>query len=148
MNELDCGILKELISNPQISFSAIAKKLNISQNTVKKRYEKMVKEKTILSSFITIDLIKIGFQGRARFTIRTDQKASTIESLKKIPNITLVAETFGDYDVIAFAIVKDYTSMMEVSNEIKNIPTIKQADISLEKTTHFPVSEQFNYLSW
>jgi Lrp/AsnC family transcriptional regulator, regulator for asnA, asnC and gidA len=148
MNELDCGILKELISNPQISFSAIAKKLNISQNTVKKRYEKMVKEKTILRSSITIDLLKIGFQGRARFTIRTDQKILTIEALKKIPNIVMVAETYGDYDVIAFAIVKDYTSMMDISNEIKEIPTIKQVDVSLEETTHFPVSEQFNYITW
>jgi Lrp/AsnC family transcriptional regulator, regulator for asnA, asnC and gidA len=148
MNELDCGILKELISNPQISFSAIAKKLNISQNTVKKRYEKMVKEKTILRSSITIDLLKIGFQGRARFTIRTDQKILTIEALKKIPNIVMVAETYGDYDVIAFAIVKDYTSMMDISNVIKEIPTIKQVDVSLEETTHFPVSEQFNYITW
>lgn len=147
MNELDYEILRELISDPQVSFSAIAKKLNVSQNTIKKRYQKMVAEKKILRSFITINLAKIGFQGRARFTIKTDQKMLTIESLKKIPNVFLVAETFGDYDVIAFAAVKDYNGLMTISSEIKKLPTIKQTDISLEKVTHFPVSEQFNYLS-
>jgi len=146
IEELECKILRELISNPQDSFSNIAKKLNISQNTVKKRYEKMIAEKTIIRTFLTIDLSKIGFQGKARFTIRTHQKTQTIEALKKIPNIVLVAETFGDYDVIAIAAVKDLTSMIKIDNEVKKIPSILQADVTLEKATYFPVSEQFNFL--
>ena len=146
IEELDCKILRELISNPQESFSNIAKKLDISQNTVKKRYQKMIAEKTILRSFITMDLSKIGFQGKARFTIRTHQKTQTIEALKKIPNIVLVAETFGDYDVIAIAAFKDFTSMIKIDNDVKKISTILQMDVSLEKATYFPVSEQFNFL--
>ncbi len=148
MKNVDYQILQELISNPQASFSTIAKKLNISQNTIKKKYEKMLQEKTILHNFITIDLQKIGYEGRARYTIKTQQKILTIEALKKIPNVILVSETFGDYDVIAFAVVKDYTSMINITDKIKKIPTIMQADVSLEKTTHFPVSQQFNNLSW
>jgi DNA-binding Lrp family transcriptional regulator len=148
MKNLDDEIMHELIMNPQIPFSRIAKKLNISQNTIKKKYEKMVKDKIILRSTITIDLLKIGYQGKARFTIRTEQKEATIEALKKIPNIILVAETVGDYDVIAIAAVKDYKSMINMSNEVKKIPTVSQADVALEETTHFPVSTQFNLLLW
>ena len=148
IEELDCKILNELISRPQESFSKIAKKLNISQNTVKKRYEKMIEKKTILRSFITIDLSKIGFQGKARFTIRTNEKTQTIDALKQIPNIVLVAETFGDYDVIAIAAVKDFTSMVKIDSEVKKIPSILQLDVALEKATYFPVSEQFNFLVW
>ena len=148
MKNIDDKILHELIINPQAPFSAIAKKLNISQNTVKKKYEKMIEDKIILRSSITIDLLKIGYQGRARFTIRTEQKNLTIEALKKIPNIIVVAETFGDYDVIAIAAIKDYTNMISIANEIKQIPSISQTDVSLEKTSHFPASKQFNNLSW
>ncbi len=148
MKKIDDKILRELIINPQAPFSAIAKRLNISQNTVKKKYEKMIQGKIILHSSITIDLLKIGYQGRARFTIRTDQKNLTIEALKKIPNIIVVAETFGDYDVIAIAAIKDYTSMISIANEIKKIQSIIQTDVSLEKTSHFPVSKQFNNLAW
>ncbi len=148
MKNLDDEILHELIVDPQIPFSSIAKKLNISQNTVKKKYEKMVKEKRILRSTITVDLAKIGYQGKARFTIRTEQKQETIEALKKIPNIFIVAETLGDYDVIAIAAVKNYQSIISMSDEIKSIPSIIQADISLEATTHYPVSTKFNNLFW
>ncbi|XHH08029.1 MAG: Lrp/AsnC family transcriptional regulator [Candidatus Bathyarchaeia archaeon] len=147
MKKIDNEILTELLKDPQASFSEVAKKLNISQNTLKKKYEKLIKEKIILCSFVTINLEKIGYQGRIKFTIKTTQKASTIEALKKIPSVVVVAETFGDYDVIAFAVVKDYNSMIKVTEEIKNIPTIIQADVALEKTTHYPVSQQFNHLT-
>ncbi len=148
MKDVDNEILHELVNNPQASFSSIAKKLNIAQNTVKKKFEKMVYDKTILYSFITIDLLKIGYQGRARITIKTEQKPLTIEALKKIPNVVLVAETVGDYDIIVLAVIKDYSDMLRITDEIKKVPTISQADVSLEKTTHFPVNPQFNNLSW
>jgi DNA-binding Lrp family transcriptional regulator len=148
MKNLEDEILHELIVNPQIPFSSIAKKLKISQNTVKKKYEKMVKEKIILRSTITVDLLKVGYQGRARFTIRTEQKKETIEALKKIPNIFLIAETLGDYDLVVIAAIKDYKNIINISNEIKSIPTIIQADVALEEITHFPVSDKFNKLFW
>ncbi|MGD6933097.1 MAG: Lrp/AsnC family transcriptional regulator [Candidatus Bathyarchaeia archaeon] len=148
MKDVDNEILHELVNNPQAPFSLIAKKLNIAQNTVKKKYEKMVYEKIILHSFITIDLLKIGYQGRARITIKTEQKTLTIEALKKIPNVVLVAETIGDYDIIVLAVIKDYQDMLRTTDEIKKVPTISQADVSLEKITHFPVNLQFNKLSW
>jgi hypothetical protein len=38
--------------------------------------------------------------------------------------------------------------MLRTTDEIKKVPTISQADVSLEKITHFPVNLQFNKLSW
>jgi DNA-binding Lrp family transcriptional regulator len=148
MKDLDDAILREFILDPQASFSSIAKKLKISQNTVKKKYDKMVEEKIVLCSTITLDLLKIGYQGKARFTIRTEHRSQTIEALTKISNIFIVAETLGDYDVIAFAAIKDYKSMLEISNQIKSIPTVIQADVAFEETTYFPVGAQFNNLIW
>jgi Lrp/AsnC family transcriptional regulator, regulator for asnA, asnC and gidA len=143
VKKLKNEILRELIDNPQIPFSHISKKLKVSQNTVKKKYEEMVKEKVILNSSITIDLSKIGFQGSARFTITTEKKEETIEALKKIPNIILIAETFGDYNIVAIAIIKDYKSMLSIANEIWKMPPVKQVDVGLAQEAHFPLDAQF-----
>ncbi len=143
MKNIEKEILLELSKNPQIPFSRISKKLNISQNTVKKIYEKLKNEKVILHSSITIDLLKVGFQGTATFTIITEQKEETIEALKKISNIIFIAETCGDYNIMAIAIIKNYENMINIAYELRKTPTIKQIDIALAQEAVLPPNGQF-----
>jgi Lrp/AsnC family transcriptional regulator, regulator for asnA, asnC and gidA len=144
MDNLDYLILSEIVKNPQIPFSHIARTLKISQNTVKKKYEQMVKKNIIIGSSIIIDLSKIGFEGMASFSIITEKKALTIEALQKIFNVFIIVETVGDYDIRAMAIIKNYAGMMTLVKEIQAIPTIKQVDVVLRTETLFPMFSQYN----
>lgn len=144
MDNLDYLILSEIVKNPQIPFSHIARTLKISQNTVKKKYEQMVKKNIIIGSSIIIDLSKIGFEGMASFSIITEKKALTIEALQKIFNVFIIVETVGDYDIRAMAIIKNYAGMMKLVKEIQAIPTIKQVDVVLRTETLFPMFSQYN----
>jgi DNA-binding Lrp family transcriptional regulator len=47
MNAVDVQILIELMADAQTPFSHIAKKIGVSHETVRKRYERMKKEGTI-----------------------------------------------------------------------------------------------------
>lgn len=143
-NDLRFEILSELNVDPQKPFSHIASKLKISQNTVKKFYEKMIHDKIILHSSIIIDLSKIGFQGKARFNIITDKKEETIESLQRMPQVYLISETSGDFDIIALVAVKDYTEIMDTCKTIQEMPTIKSVDVCLTRDVLFPADIKFN----
>jgi len=64
MDKEDYLILSELLKDAQMSFLAIAKKFDISPYTVIKRYEGMKREGIILQTMVSIDLSKLGYQGK------------------------------------------------------------------------------------
>ena len=56
--------MKQLLKDAQTPFLRIAKKLGVSPETVRTRYGKMKEDGTIKRSSISIDLSKIGYQGK------------------------------------------------------------------------------------
>lgn len=90
MDKLDYLILAELLKDARMPFLTIAKKLNVSPYTVKQRYENMKQKGLIRQSVVSIDLSKLGYQGKVFMLINNDpgkSKAETIAGLKKISNI-------------------------------------------------------------
>lgn len=149
MNEIDLKIIRELTKNAQTPFLRIAKKLSVSPETVRRRYAEMRKEGTIIRSTISIDLSKIGYQGKAFLMITNSpnqDKTTTIEALKKIRNVFLIAETIGDFDAIAIAPVKDLKSIIALVNEIKNLPSVISVEIAFVDDTAFPVADSYGKL--
>jgi Lrp/AsnC family transcriptional regulator for asnA, asnC and gidA len=146
MSEIDAQILRELMKNAQTPFSRIAKKLGISSSTVKKRYEKMKNEGTIMQSSITIDLSKLGYQGKVFLMITNapkQDKSTTINALKRIPNVFVITEIIGDCDVLAIAPVIDLKSVKALVDEIKKVPSVDRVEVSLISDTMFPINSRF-----
>jgi DNA-binding Lrp family transcriptional regulator len=146
MDELDTLILIELIKDPQESFLGIAKRLGTSPYTIGKRYEKMKKEGIIYKSVISIDLSKLGYQGKAFLMITNapnQEKKKTIEALSKIKNIISVTEIIGAFDVLAIAPVTDLNSIMTLVKEIKELPGVMNVEMTLIKDTAFPLNANF-----
>jgi DNA-binding Lrp family transcriptional regulator len=103
----------------------------------------------ILHSTIIIDLSKLGYQGEATLRIVNApgyDKAITIDALKRIPNIFLVTEIIGDFDVMAIAAVKDYSSIVNMVNTIRQLPSVEKAEADFVTDTQFPATEGFNQL--
>jgi len=50
----------------------------------------------------------------------------TIEKLLQIPNIFLIAETIGKYDIIAFAAFRNLKEVKKIVNEIRAQPSVKK----------------------
>ena len=63
MDAVDVQILTELMADAQTPFSRIAKKIGVSHETVRKRYERMKKEGTIKQCTILVDGHKLGDEG-------------------------------------------------------------------------------------
>jgi Lrp/AsnC family transcriptional regulator for asnA, asnC and gidA len=146
MDQLDYRILSELLKNAQASFAEIARKLGTSPYTVGRRYENMKKEGMFLGSRVSIDLSKIGYQGKAFLWIAISpqqSKLSTIETLKKIRNIILVSELIGPYDLLAIAPVADLANVRTLIEEVKNAPNVQRVEVTLINDTEFPINPSF-----
>jgi Lrp/AsnC family leucine-responsive transcriptional regulator len=149
MDKLDYLILSELCKDAQLSFVTIAKKHGITPYTVRKRYEKMKKEGIIQKSIVSIDLSKLGYQGKAFLMITVSaerDKSLTISRLKKISNVMLVAEIIGAFDILAIAPVIDLNSIRTLVNKIKKIPNVQRVEITCINDTAFPVNASFGEL--
>jgi Lrp/AsnC family transcriptional regulator for asnA, asnC and gidA len=149
MDKMDLKILNELTKDAQLPFSKIAGRLGVSTKTVQSRYEKMKKEGVILRSSITIDLSKLGFQGRAFLMITNtpDQtREETMDALKRLENVFLIAEVIGDFDVLAIAAAKDLESMISIVNEIRGLQSVEQVEFTLTGDVPFPIERGFEQL--
>ena len=98
---------------------------------------------------IIIDLSKIGYQGKAYLTITNapgQSKEKTIEALKKMPNMFLITDIIGEFDVLVIAAVRNFTSIMDDVNTIRKLPSVEQVEVTFVKDTMFPGPKEFNEL--
>jgi len=146
MDEIDLRIIRELTKDAQTPFLRIAKKLGVSPETVRTRYGKMRKDGTIKHCSISIDLSKIGYQGKVFLMITNspnNDKSKTIDALKKMRNIFIISEMIGDFEIMGIAPVKDMNSLKTLVNKIKKLPSVNQVKITIINDTAFPVNEHF-----
>jgi DNA-binding Lrp family transcriptional regulator len=147
MDNIDRHIINELTKNAQKSFLKIAEEMGISPGSVQKKCEKMKKTGIILRPTVSIDLSKIGYQGKVYLMIteKLDHgKINTIDALKRIRNIFLVAEIFGEFDVMAMAPFKDFADVIELVDKIRTLPSVSQVEIALTSDTSFPVTKYYS----
>lgn len=146
MDSIDMDILDQLIKNPQKPFCKIAKKIGVSQRTVQKKIEKMQKKGIILRFSTIIDLSKFGYQGRANLMITQSQnydRSFTIDSIKNIPDVFLIAEITGEYDLLAIVAVRDYRSILKIVKTIEELPSVENVRINFLTDTLFPAPKNF-----
>ena len=144
MDPLDYRILSELLIDASLSFVGIAKKLDTTPYTVRRRFERLKKEGVIQKSIITIDLSKLGYQGKAFLLITVSpngNKAETIAYLRTIRNVIVVAQIIGPHDILAIAPVTDLKSIQELVKEARKAPFLQRVEIACINDTNFPISQ-------
>jgi len=149
LDKLDQNIIRMLTKNPRKSFSKIAEKFNISSLTVQKRYEKMKKENVIFGTSILLDLSKIGFQGKVFLFITCEKNYDverTVKALQKIPEIFIISEIVGPFDVLGIAVFRDITEIQKMINRIRAEPSIKKVEVAITDEIFYPFREEFTDL--
>jgi DNA-binding Lrp family transcriptional regulator len=147
MDKKDYQILSELLLDSTLSFVKIGEKIGLSPYTVRRRHEKMKKEGVVFRQIVSIDLSKIGYQGKAFLLISTSpsgNKLDIISHLKKIRNIIVVSETLGPYDILAIAPITDFKSIQTLLKEARKIPDVQNIQIACSSDVNFPIGQNFN----
>ena len=146
MDRIDKKILKLLRENPNIPFLKIAEKIGISPISVQKRYEKMGKKDIIFGTTVMLDLSKIGFKGKAFLFIKTSKDSKlrdVVEAFHQIPNLFLIVEIIGSFDLLAMVVFRDITNIIKVVNEIKAVPHVEKVEIALSNESIYPLRKEY-----
>lgn len=138
VDEIDLAILKYLQEDASMPFTEIARRLKLSESTVRKRVERMRREGIIKKFTAIVDPSKLGLNAVAIIGIDVDPSRllDVAQKLCEIPEIRYVATSTGDHMIIVEAWVRDTKELAKViSEKIGTIDGIKKIcpSIVLEK---------------
>lgn len=146
MDKLDYLILSELYKDASLSFVDIADKVGTTPYTVRRRFEKLKKESIISKTVVSIDLSKLGYQGKAFLMITVasnSDKSQTIKFLKALKNTLFAIESLGPCDVLYIAPVTDMKSVLDLVTEVKKAPNVERVEFTCMSEVDFPICENF-----
>ena len=140
IDNIDRGILSELMINAKVPYTEIAKKLIVSAGTIHVRMKKMEEAGIVKNSRLHINYELLGFDMTAFLGIYLE-KGSTytdvIQKLNLIPEIVEAHYTTGVYSIFAKIRCKNTKHMRQILNEeIQAIKGIQRTEtiISLEQS--------------
>ena len=140
IDNIDRGILSELMINAKVPYTEIAKKLIVSAGTIHVRMKKMEDAGIVKNSRLHINYELLGFDLTAFLGIYLE-KGSTytdvIQQLNLIPEIVEAHYTTGVYSIFAKIRCKNTKHMRQILNEeIQSIKGIQRTEttISLEQS--------------
>jgi Lrp/AsnC family transcriptional regulator, regulator for asnA, asnC and gidA len=144
VDPLDYRILSELLVDASLSFVEVAKRINTTPYTVRRRFERLKKEGVIQKCIVSIDLSKLGYQGKAFLLITVSpngDKAETIAYLRTLRNVMVVAQIIGPHDIIAIAPITDLKSIQMLVKEARKAPFLQRVEIACINDANFPINE-------
>lgn len=123
LDEKDVKILMQLQGDGRMQLTEIAKKVNLSIDSVHKRIKEM-QRKEIFTSGIFIEPRKIGFPLVTDIKIKLrniteKEKQAFLEYLKNHPRVIDLLSVMGDFDLTCVIIAKDTDELDKVSTEIR-----------------------------
>jgi len=140
IDNIDRGILSELMINAKVPYTEIAKKLIVSAGTIHVRMKKMEEAGIVKNSRLHINYELLGYDMTAFLGIYLE-KGSTytdvIQQLNLIPEIVEAHYTTGVYSIFAKIRCKNTKHMRQILNEeIQAIKGIQRTEtiISLEQS--------------
>ncbi|MEM2911652.1 MAG: Lrp/AsnC family transcriptional regulator [Candidatus Bathyarchaeia archaeon] len=129
VDKVDLAILKFLQEDASIPFTEIARRLKISESTVRKRVEKLKQEGTIKRFTVIVEPSKIGFNTVAIVGVDVDppKLLEVAQKLCEIAETRYVATSTGDHMVMTEIWTKDGRELTKIiSEKIGTIEGVKK----------------------
>ena len=130
---LDIEILRALQEDARSSYRDIARKLKISVGTVHSRVTKLEDAKVIRGFSIDVNYSKLGYGITALILLQAKGKhLRDVESrLSKYPNVCLVYDITGDFDIALVAKFETTNAMDRFIKEILSMDFVERAVTSI-----------------
>lgn len=140
LDTLDIQIIRELMSDADISYADLGKKLFVSGGTVHVRVKKLEEQQVVTGKKISVDLKALGYDVTAFIGIFLEKSSmydDVAKELKKIPQVVRVNYTTGNYSMFVEIICKDIQQLRHVlHDDLQKIKGIERTEtlISLEES--------------
>lgn len=131
IDEVDQQIISLLRADGRIPNTKIAKKLNISETTVRKRIRRLINDQFIQIVAVG-NLTKLGYEFMGNLNINIDPKKRNhiISKLKKMKSIWYIARLTGSIDIDAEFSVKNQEELRTLFDTINDIDGILKLETS------------------
>ncbi|HOZ85611.1 MAG TPA: Lrp/AsnC ligand binding domain-containing protein [Niabella sp.] len=140
LDKLDLQIIEHMMSDAEISYADLGKKLFVSGGTIHVRIKKLQKDGVVKGTRLNPDLKLLGYDVIAFIGIYLRESSlydSVAKELYKIKEIVRLNYTTGNYSMFAEIVCKDITELREVLHEkLQKIKGIERTEtfISLEES--------------
>ncbi len=134
-DDIDTQIIERLVANGRMPFTKISDELDVSTDTVIRRYEHL-KQSGDLRVVIQLDPVKIGYFARAVFKLSfaaTETSVDKARELADIPDVVLIHKTSGRFDFVILVMVKDIKQLLAVQKRITDMPCLTYMELHVEE---------------
>jgi DNA-binding Lrp family transcriptional regulator len=135
VDETDRQIIQRLAKDGRMPFADIAEELGIATSTAIRKYERL-KQNGVINVSIQVNPLKLGYRGMAIFNLAfltQSSLSSIVDKLAKIPDITLILKTSGQFELSICSVVKDIDQLIALQTEIAKIAEVSKMVMILEK---------------
>ena len=133
LDDLDFKILSCLQKDGRMSLTVMATALKVSIGTVRTRLNKLLDDGTI-NIIGRIDPEKVGFHCYAHIAVfvrPATLKEKIAQKIAKLPEVSFLAMTSGDYDLEVDVMCRDNNHLVQFVNEISKIEGVYQTKTTI-----------------
>jgi Lrp/AsnC family transcriptional regulator for asnA, asnC and gidA len=119
VDEVDFRIISILMEEGDISFSELARRLNLSESTIRKRIEKLKKGNVINKFTVIVDPYKLGFNSVAivGVDVEPQQLLKVAKKLCELPEAKNVFISTGDHMIMVEIWARDGNDLSRILSE-------------------------------
>ena len=133
LDDLDFAILSHLQQDGRMSFTVIAEKQKVSVGTIRTRFNKLINDGTV-NIIGRVDPEKVGFRSYAHIAVfvrPATLKEKVAQRISKMPEVSFLAMTSGDYDLEVDVMCRDNNHLVAFVNEISKIEGVYQTKTTI-----------------
>jgi Lrp/AsnC family transcriptional regulator for asnA, asnC and gidA len=131
IDELDRRIIEALQANGRESFRRIAAQLDVSEATIRSRYQRLVADEIVQVVGVTNPL-GIGFEGMAMVGVRTMGAPEPVaDEIAKWPEADYVVVTAGQFDLLVEVVCADRRELLDLTNRMRALEGVVSTETFL-----------------
>jgi Lrp/AsnC family transcriptional regulator for asnA, asnC and gidA len=145
IDDIDKTIISKLALNGRMPFAEIAEPLEVSTETVVRRYEKL-RQNGDLKVVARIDPTKIGYYafGSFNFSFSQEALAVNIEKISRTADVNRVIKSAGYQDLTFTLMIRDINHFIEVQEEMAVLPNITRVEARIARMIRpWPFEKEF-----
>lgn len=129
IDDKDRLILNELETNARVSFTGLAKVLNISEAAVRKRVKKLEENEVILGYKASVNYKKLGYKNKVIMGVDCESKKyfDVLSELKNFKDVKNLSTSSGDHMIMFDVWVKDMDHLKDMLDLINKIDGVTQS---------------------
>lgn len=131
LDQYDYKILAKLMDNGRVSFSEIARELNITDVAVKKRFEHLQGKGIIKKISVELDYKILGIEGELLVFLKSNPLAvdKNVSILQENDFVKSAYKTVGNYNIVFSFLLKDFSQFDVLDKTIAKLQEVTDFNI-------------------